>query len=455
MKIKAIQLWLLLVTAPFFMTAQVTLRGNLTRCDRDTLYFFEMDGISLRAVAAIPLAKRENIAAFEFTLNSLPKGFYLFGGGTEQNTRWMLLGDEPMVLLQGECPTLNQAAIANSPDNYMYEQAMAISGNYSQEFTRLITRYRQAIQVKQGVAEVEAEMAKLDGKRKFLLDSIYGIDPFIGKAIALRTYLSYQNNEEGYRDEADYFGRTYFQFADLSDPDYNRVPNLVSAFQSYATTLGAIGLSHESQIAYADMHIHATPEGSRTRKSALLGLVNGFRGKNEDALILYADRYLNEFPGDNPRLAEQLKKETQAARSKMIGAIAPDIALPTPEGDTLRISDFRGKVLLVDFWASWCGPCRKENPNVVRMYNQYKDKGFEILGISLDRAKEPWVQAIQKDGLTWRHISDLKHWQSIAAKTYGVGSIPYTVLLDADGRIVAKNLRGAQLEAKVAGLLGE
>ncbi|MDX2249870.1 MAG: TlpA disulfide reductase family protein [Bacteroidia bacterium] len=455
MKNRHLFLWLLWTALPFLLSAQVTLKGNLTNCDRDTLYFFEMDGISLRAVAAIPLAKQENTHVFEFSISQPPKGFYLFGGGSQQNTRWMILGDEPEILLRGECPSLSQAKIGNSPDNITYELALHSSGLLSQEFNTLISRYRQAMQLKQNLEGIESEMARLDKKRKNLLDSLSGIDAFVGKVVALRTYLSYQNNKEGYRDEADYFGRAYFQFADLSDPDYNRIPALHEGFISYASTLGAIGLSHENQLSYADMHLSAMGEGSRARKTALLGLVAGFRGKNEDALIHYTDRYLREFPDDNPRLAEQLRQETRLARSKMIGAIAPEIALPSPEGDTLRISDFRGKVLLLDFWASWCGPCRKENPNVVRMYNQYKNKGFEILGISLDRSKEPWVQAIEKDGLTWSHISDLKFWQSIAAKTYSVGSIPYTVLLDAEGRIVAKNLRGAQLEAKVAELLGE
>ncbi|MEZ4773449.1 MAG: TlpA disulfide reductase family protein [Bacteroidia bacterium] len=455
MKHRHIFLWILWMMGTVFLSAQVTIKGNLTNCDRDTLYFFEMDGISLRAVAAIPLAKQENIYAFQFALSEPPKGFYLFGGGAQQNTRWMILGDEPEIWMRGECPNLSQSLLGNSPDNATYEYAFRASGQLSQDFNRLIGRYRQAMQAKMELTNIEEDMASLDKKRKSLLDSITGVDPFVGKSIALRTYQSYQNNKEGYLDEADYFGRAFFQFCDLSDPDYNRIPGLHDAFQAYASTLGAIGLSHDKQVAYADSHLAAMENGSRARKTAIIGLVAGFRGKNEDALIYYTDRYINEFPGDNPRLAEQLKKETDAARSKMIGALAPDIALPTPEGDTLRISDFRGKVLLVDFWASWCGPCRKENPNVVRMYKQYKNKGFEILGISLDRAKDPWVQAIAKDGLTWHHISDLKFWQSIAAKTYGVGSIPYTVLLDADGRIVAKNLRGAQLEAKVAELLGE
>ena len=120
----------------------------------------------------------------------------------------------------------------------------------------------------------------------------------------------------------------------------------------------------------------------------------------------------------------------------------------------MSLTDFRGKYVLVDFWASWCRPCRAENPNVVRVYNQYKDKGFEILGVSLDKSKDAWLKAIEQDKLTWKHVSDLKFWQSEAAQLYGVSSIPYTILLDPEGTIIAQNLRGASLERKLAELLG-
>lgn len=153
------------------------------------------------------------------------------------------------------------------------------------------------------------------------------------------------------------------------------------------------------------------------------------------------------------QMAQQ--KAAGASRSAVqVGQAAPDISLPTPAGEAISLSSLRGKYVLVDFWASWCRPCRAENPNVVRVYNKYKDKGFEILGVSLDRSKDAWVKAIEKDGLTWPHISDLKFWQSAAAKTYGVSAIPYTVLVGPDGKVIAQNLRGASLERKLEELFG-
>jgi len=132
-----------------------------------------------------------------------------------------------------------------------------------------------------------------------------------------------------------------------------------------------------------------------------------------------------------------------------VGQEAPEIALPSPDGDIVKLSSLRGQYVLIDFWAKWCRPCRIENPNVVRMYNRFHDKGFEIYGVSLDRTKEDWLQAIEEDKLTWIHVSDLKFWQSEAAQRYNVDAIPFTVLLDPDGKIIAKNLRGKALERKL------
>jgi peroxiredoxin len=127
------------------------------------------------------------------------------------------------------------------------------------------------------------------------------------------------------------------------------------------------------------------------------------------------------------------------------GAMAPEINLPGPDGTPVALSSLRGKYVLVDFWASWCGPCRSENPNVVAAYKKFKDKNFTIYGVSIDHNKEKWEQAIKEDGLTWIHVSDLKGWSSVGAVTYSVRSIPTNVLVGPDGKIIARNLRGEQL----------
>lgn len=143
-----------------------------------------------------------------------------------------------------------------------------------------------------------------------------------------------------------------------------------------------------------------------------------------------------------------------AERKVAIGSMAPEISLADTAGNMFNLSSLRGKIVMIDFWASWCGPCRKENPNVVELYKKYKDKGFEILGVSLDRERSKWLQAIKTDGLVWKHVSDLLYWKSKPAQLYGVSSIPATFLVDRDGKIIGKKLRGPALEQKMAELFG-
>jgi peroxiredoxin len=153
----------------------------------------------------------------------------------------------------------------------------------------------------------------------------------------------------------------------------------------------------------------------------------------------------------NTSLGQAIQKRLTATRKTGIGQVAPDFTQNDTLGNPVSLSSFRGKYVLVDFWASWCRPCREENPNVVKAFNRFKDKGFQIIGVSLDRpgAKQQWLEAIHRDGLTWTHVSDLQFWNNAVAKTYGVEGIPQNFLLDPNGKIIAKSLRGEDLEKKL------
>lgn len=155
----------------------------------------------------------------------------------------------------------------------------------------------------------------------------------------------------------------------------------------------------------------------------------------------------------NSEKGKAFAKQLAIRQKTAIGKTAPDFTLNNVDGKPVSLSDFKGKYVLVDFWASWCGPCRAENPNVVKAYNQYKDKNFTILGVSLDSKADNWKKAIKDDGLTWTHVSDLKGWENAAAAKYGVRAIPANFLINPEGVIIGHNLRGEALEKKLAEVL--
>jgi thiol-disulfide isomerase/thioredoxin len=148
--------------------------------------------------------------------------------------------------------------------------------------------------------------------------------------------------------------------------------------------------------------------------------------------------------------------ESGAVKASAEGNEAPEISLPTPQGDTIKLSSTRGSVVLLDFWASWCAPCRKESPNLVKAYNTYHKKGFQIYQVSLDKTREAWIKGIEDDQLgRWIHVSDVQYWNSVVVPLYKIESIPFNFLLDRNGRIIASNLRGERLESKLAELFGK
>lgn len=197
-------------------------------------------------------------------------------------------------------------------------------------------------------------------------------------------------------------------------------------------------------------------------KPVNLGLINLLQG---NMFALVKDRYFPFYKQVADKAIAQSPNNIHIKQfadmvSKMaviaIGQKAPEISLADPDGKTVSLSSLKGKYVLVDFWASWCKPCRAENPNVVKAYKQFKDKGFEVFGVSLDRSKEDWLEAIKQDGLTWTHVSDLKYFESQAALDYNVNGIPFQILVDPDGVIIANaDLRGNALRKKLEEVLNK
>lgn len=442
-------LWGLLAICSLGVKAQpadtYVLRCEIQGCP-EPLSLFTFDGMIFTQLRQ---AEKVGATTFEFHIPpSEPRFFYL--GTNTSNVTPIILGTENEVVVKGNCGAIRMATIEGSKINQDYNSLKETMNELRNKAGQLIRQYQVAFGEKREA--VVAEMKTVDAQKKALLDSLQQADPFLGKIVALNTYLSFQNYPNGYSDEIEYFANEYFSFADLRDPAYETLPWVYEAFRNYTTTIVSVRLSDDKQQEYLDKALAALPQGGPTYKLALAGVLNILQQKNNNNYAYFGNKFIETFRKSDPAAVASLQMEIKKARSFMIGGEAPDFTLKTPEGEGLSLSDLRGKVVLIDFWASWCGPCRRENPNVVRMYNQYKDKGFDILGVSLDKTQDRWVDAIQQDGLAWHHVSDLKGWSNEVAQAYGVRSIPHTVLVDAEGKIIARNLRGEALEQKLAEL---
>ncbi|MEN8121013.1 MAG: TlpA disulfide reductase family protein [Bacteroidota bacterium] len=205
---------------------------------------------------------------------------------------------------------------------------------------------------------------------------------------------------------------------------------------------------NDEKTGFIKNYISSNNKSAITPYVFLSGLSYTLEVNEMDSIFKLLDESLASSP-----YYEIMGEKIKVLRNVEIGKKAPDFTLNDTLGNPISLSSFKGKYLLIDFWAAWCGPCRAENPNNVKLYADYKDKGFEIFGVSFDNGSKAWVKAINKDGLTWPQVSDLKGWSSAAGKLYGVSAIPHTLLLDKDGVILAKNLRGEKLREKVAELL--
>ena len=424
-----------------YATAQVTLRCELEACV-ESPSLFEFDGSTFFPVRQ-PSKVGEGV--YEFELPESANRFY-YVGVNPQNLTAIILGQETQVAVKGHCGNFRTARI-ESPVNEAY-QSLKQKLNDLQARTGVLNR-KFGMAAGENQEKIGAELKAMDDERLALLDSMEKEDPLLGKVAAINTYLSYQNNGGDYENEIDYYANEFFHFVNFEDPAYQYLPWTYEGFRNFTTTIISVGLPEAQQRAYLEAALAKLEKGGLTHKLALSGVAATLKQKNNGNFVYFGELFVDAFKDSDPSAAATMKAQIGQMKSFVVGGQAPDFTQKTPDGAEMSLSDLRGKIVLVDFWASWCGPCRRENPNVVRMYNKYKDKGFDILGVSLDKTQDRWLQAIEQDGLEWHHVSDLKGWSNEVAQAYGVRSIPHTILLDQEGRIIARNLRGQALEEKL------
>lgn len=434
----------------FEAVKKIQIKGTLVGCtDVETIYLYQWYGIEMREFAKAKLTEKKGVFHYTFKINNPVSGFYAIGTSPE-TTRHLVLGTESKIAIQGTCDAIGEMKVTNSPVNDYYEKLIAENTEINSEFFNLIKQLRKAVRNPELKEKAYAQFADLDERRIKLYNEAKAADAFLGKSQALVTYLSFVNNQGDYKNEGEYFANEYFKYVDFADADLQYTPALMQQIQPYATTIAQVGMSAENQAVYIDDILNKTTPNEGAHLAALYGTVTGYsNAKDKTNFVKYAKLFLEKYPDFNPDFRDQLTTQIKRASGTILGAEAPEISQKTPDGEVANLSDLRGKVVLVDFWASWCGPCRRANPGVVALYNKYKDQGFEVFGVSLDGKKARWEAAIKKDKLTWTHVSDLKKWQSGAAADYGVRSIPQTFLLDKEGRILGKNLKGKALEAKI------
>lgn len=421
-----------------------TLKGSLLGvAPSEKIYLFKYFGSELSKADSTKIADNQ----FEFKFKkALPYGFYRVGLSAQKSVA-LVLGKEAAPQINGDLAQPEKISFSNSPDNQLYLQYT----EYNRIFGKNVAQLQQSANSLGGLQESEparfqAEMVKL--KTKF--DSLANAQNDFYKKLNTENPTLFVGKLAGlFMTDAKTDSSNYFRKEDFTNDEFLRGDMLGSKCNIFLQKFVKQDMTAWQTAAKAIVAF--APAKSDGREVVYNTLVNLFMQIDQSFAATLGADYVKEYPKSNhaKNLVARLPKPEPS-----VGEIAPNIKLKDRDGKEVELSSLRGKVVLLDFWASWCGPCRMENPNVVKAYDHYKDKGFTIFSVSLDDNRDRWLQAIEKDKLSWpNHVSDLKGWRSAGAALYQVHSIPATFLIDRDGRIIAKNLRGAALDNKLKSLL--
>jgi peroxiredoxin len=379
---------------------------------------------------------------FVFTYKKpLPRGFYRIGVDNTLSALIILGNESPS--LKGDLNNLaGTLEITNSKENELYKSFIKFNDNMNAAGNKIQTEAQGLMGLRTSdTVKFNSEIRKLQGR----LDSINNLKKkfytefktenknlFVSKLADV-----FESNESATKE-------TFFSESILKDPELVRGDLIATKLTMFLQRFAPNSLQEAEAVAKEVLTKPWIPE---SKEVIYITIIKLFFQYDQDYSRSIASMYGKEFP--NSKHAKKLLSELPQG-TPALGEKAPNISLADTTGKIISLSSLKGKVVLIDFWASWCRPCRMENPNVVKAYEKYKDAGFTVYSVSLDENKSSWAQAIKKDNLKWNsHVSDLKGWQSSAAKLYGVTGIPATFLIDRDGNLIGKNLRGESLEAKL------
>jgi len=431
-----------LLLSSFAFKSKVTISGKLFNTgDEKYIYIFEYLGSTL--IKLDSTLNKKGFFQFKFP-KPLPRGFYRIGLDAQKSV--LVIAGLETFTLEADLNDLSSVSIENSKENQSYQSFRKFNEQISKEYQEINVEAEDA-QKKYASQAVEYNkiitglQERVDSLNKARID-FYAKTIDENKGLFMGKFAQMFSNAGASKE-------TFFSEADFSDPELARGDMLSSKIAIYMQKFVAQDADSWKQA--SDLLLDKCRVNNINKEVFYKAIIQNMANIDLDYARAVAKHYQADFPSSifAKELLDAMPKAAPA-----VGDIAPDIKLKTPDGKEISLASLRGKVVLLDFWASWCGPCRRENPNVVRAYQEYKDKGFTVYSVSLDTEKERWIKAIAADKLEWgNHVSDLLGWQSSAAKLYGIRSIPSAFLLDKKGVVVAVNLRGEALHQMLAQLL--